>query len=316
MSGPVVIAHRGASGYLPEHTLPAKALAYAMGADFLEQDVVATRDDELIVLHDLHIDRVSNVADVYPKRVRADGRYYARDFDLDELRELTIWERMEADGRAVYPDRFPARSGRFRIHTLAEEIELVQGLNASSGRVAGIYPEIKGPAWHRDEGVDVAPLMLDILDRYGYRTASDPVFVQCFDAAEIVRLRRDLGTELALIQLIGENDWGESVTDYDALQTDSGLDKIAEVANGIGPWVEQTYALKGGKPTTTGLVERAHAHGLAVHPYTFRLDSLPPGFGSFDSLVAFVIGELGADGLFTDFPDVARRAIDSLKLDD
>jgi glycerophosphoryl diester phosphodiesterase len=313
MNGPVVIAHRGASGYLPEHTLPAKALAYAMGADFLEQDVVATRDDQLVVLHDLHIDRVTDVAERHPGRARRDGRYYARDFDLDELRELAVWERMEADGQPVYPGRFPARSGRFRVHTLAEEIELVQGLNASSGRTAGIYPEIKRPAWHRDEGVDIAPLLLDVLDRYGYRGASDPVFVQCFDATETRRLREDLGTELKLIQLIGDNAWGESDTDYEALMTDAGLREVAEFADGIGPWLEQVYRLASGKPTSSGLVERAHAAGLAVHPYTFRLDSLPPGFSSFDALVTFVVGEIRADGLFTDFPDAARRVIDALQ---
>ena len=312
MSRPVIIAHRGASGYLPEHTLPAKALAYAMGADFLEQDVVATRDDQLVVLHDLHIDRISNVAEVYPGRARSDGRYYARDFDRGELDKLTVWERMDADGQPVYPGRFPARQGRFRIHTLADEIELVQGLNASAGRTAGIYTEIKSPAWHKAEGVDIAPLMLDILDRYGYRTAGDPVFVQCFDFSETERLRKDLGTELRLVQLIGDNSWGESDTDYDALRTAKGLARVAEVADGIGPWVEQLYRLEGSTIRSTGLVEAAHEAGLVVHPYTFRLDSLAPGFDNIDSLFQFVLGDLGADGLFTDFPDLARRAIETL----
>ena len=119
-----IIAHRGASGYLPEHTLPAKALAYAMQSDFLEQDVVATRDDQLVVLHDIHLDRVTDVAQRYPARARDDGRYYARDFDLDELRRLRVTERTDASGRAVYPKRFPAGTGRFHIHTLAEELEL------------------------------------------------------------------------------------------------------------------------------------------------------------------------------------------------
>jgi glycerophosphoryl diester phosphodiesterase len=312
MVRPIVIAHRGASGYLPEHTLPAKALAYAMGADYLEQDVVATRDDELVVLHDVHIDRVSNVADVFPDRARLDGRYYVRDFTLAELSTLSVWERMDADGRTVYQDRFPGRSGNFRIHTLAAEIELVQGLNASSNRRIGIYPEIKRPAWHREEGVDVATLMLEVLERYGYRNRDDPVYVQCFDADEIVRLRRKLGTDLRLIQLIGENDWAESDTDYEALRTAAGLRRIADVADGIGPWLEHIYRLDGATPRSSGLVEAAHAAGLAVHPYTFRLDSLPPGFASFDALVRFVLGDLGADGLFTDFPDLVRRVVDGL----
>ncbi len=281
-----------------------------MGADYLEQDVVATGDDELVVLHDVHVDRVSDVADRFPRRSRSDGRYYVRDFALAELKALRVYERMEADGSTVYPRRFPGRTGSFRIHTLDEEIELVQGLNASAGRVAGIYPEIKRPAWHRDEGVDIAPIMLEVLERYGYRDKDDPVFLQCFDADEIVRLRRDLGTRLKLIQLVGDNSWGESATDYDRLQSDDGLAAVAAVADGLGPWFEQLYTLQAGKPASSGLTERAQALGLDVHPYTFRLDSLPPGFESFDALLAFVIDNLGVDGLFTDFPDVARRAIE------
>ena len=126
---PVVIAHRGASGYLPEHTLAAKKLAFEMGSDYLEQDIVASRDDALLVLHDIHLDRISDVAEKFPDRHRADGRFYARDFDLDEIRQLQAWERMKADGTAVYPGRYPARTADFRIHTLAEEFELIAALN-------------------------------------------------------------------------------------------------------------------------------------------------------------------------------------------
>ena len=122
---PLIIAHRGASGYLPEHTLESKALAYGMGADYLEQDVVASRDGELIVLHDIHLDRVSNVSEIFPRRRREDGRYYARDFDLSELRDLNVGERRGDDGAlAVYPGRFPTDQGRFSISTLAEEIQM------------------------------------------------------------------------------------------------------------------------------------------------------------------------------------------------
>ena len=96
---PLIIAHRGASGYLPEHTLEAKALAFGMGADYLEQDVVASRDDQLIVLHDIHLDRVSDVAERFPDRQRADGRFYARDFDLKEIQSLRAWERMNGGGQ-------------------------------------------------------------------------------------------------------------------------------------------------------------------------------------------------------------------------
>lgn len=311
MSRPLIIAHRGASGYLPEHTLPAKALAYAMGADFLEQDVVATRDGQLVVLHDIHLDRVTNVAEVYPQRARADGRYYVRDFDLDEIRGLSVWERMNEDGSPVYPNRFPARSGSFRIHTLADELQLVDGLNKATGGATGVYPEIKAPAWHREEGIDVAPALLDVLRQHGYSDKSDAAFVQCFDAAELRRIRDELGCELRLVQLIGENNWGESATDYDYLKTPEGLEELSATVDGVGPWINQLYRLgrKGAVPQPTGLVAAAHAAGLDVHPYTLRLDSLPPGFETLDSLLDFLIDELEVDGLFTDFPDIVRHRL-------
>jgi glycerophosphoryl diester phosphodiesterase len=308
----LIIAHRGASGYLPEHTLPAKALAYGQGADFIEQDVVATRDDQLIVLHDIVLDTVTNVAQVFPDRKRDDGHYYARDFLLRELKDLNVHERRREDSdKQVFPGRFPTASGSFRIPTLAEEIELVQGLNRSTGRDVGIYPEIKAPAWHRDNGVDVAPLILDVLRNYGYRTKDDNAILQCFDAAEVERLRKELHCGLFIVQLIGENSWGESATDYERLKTPQGLAEVATVADGVGPWTGQLYRLADidGRPVSTGMMSAARAAGLKVHPYTFRADALAPGFDSFAAMVEWFVTELGIDGLFTDFPDQARAAL-------
>ena len=109
---PIVIAHRGACGYAPEHTLVAKALSYAMGADFIEQDIVLTRDDQPIVLHDVHLDRVTDVAQLFPERARADGRYYAIDFLLEEIRQLKVHERVDwSTDKVVYPNRFPVGCG-------------------------------------------------------------------------------------------------------------------------------------------------------------------------------------------------------------
>ncbi len=302
---PVVIAHRGASGYLPEHTLPAKALAYAMGADYLEQDVVAARDDALVVLHDIHLDRVTDVACRYPGRQRQDGRYYVRDFDLGELKSLEVHERSNADGSPVYPDRFNSTDEIFRIQTFAEELDFVQTLQAADGRPVGIYPEIKRPEWHRHEGVDITPQFLGILADFGYEEHSDPVYVQCFDAKELRRIRRELGCRLKLIQLIGEDSWGESSTRYAPLRAQQGLERLARTVDGIGPWIRRAYrvARGNGEIRSTGLVQRAHTAGLAVHPYTFRADELPEGFASFDALLTFFIDELSIDGLFTDFPD-------------
>lgn len=306
---PVVIAHRGASGYLPEHTLPAKALAYAMGADYLEQDVVATRDDALVVLHDVHLDRVTDVANRFPGRQRQDGRYYVRDFRLAELRELKVRERCGADGSPVYPNRFRETGEVFRVHTFAEELEFIRALEETSGRQVGIYPEIKRPAWHLEEGVDITPEFLKTLKDYGYEAHSDAVYVQCFDAAELRRIRHKLGCPLKLIQLIGEDSWGESSTRYASLRSQRGLDRLARTVDGIGPWLRRAYRIRGhdGSIAATGLVKRAHNAGLAVHPYTFRADELPEGFTSFDALLHLFVKELAIDGLFTDFPDLALQ---------
>lgn len=305
----VIIAHRGASGYLPEHTLPAKAMAYAMNADFLEQDVVATRDDELVVLHDVHVDRVTDVAERYPDRARKDGRYYVRDFDLAELRTLNVTERVDEAGQAVFPGRFPAHTGHFGIHTLGEELTMVAGLNRATGKATGVYPEIKRPGWHHQEGFDLASAVLQVLAAHGYEDADDPVFLQCFDAAELVRLRKDLGCRLRLVQLIAENRWAESETDYDFLKSERGLAELANTVDAIGPWVNQLYSVDpiNGKPVSTGLTESAHQSGLLVHPFTFRADDLPAGFHCFEDMVRFFTGDLGIDGLFTDFPDRVNR---------
>ena len=291
---PVVIAHRGASGYLPEHTLPAKALAHAMGADYLEQDVVATRDDELVVLHDIHLDRVTDVATRFPGREREDGRYYVRDFDMAEIRQLRVHERRDKHGNPVYPKRFASADEPFHVHTLAEEISFVRRLNETTGRMAGIYPEIKEPAWHREQGVDIAPMMLEILSRSGYTQHTDPIYVQCFDMAEVRRMRETLGTKLKLVLLLGE-ELPEDFAD------------VASFADGL------YHRDAAGAPVDSGIVRAAHAAGLAVHPYTFRSDDLPDGFATLAELVDFCVSELRIDGLFTDFPDHVRRLINNLK---
>ena len=307
---PIIIAHRGASGYLPEHSLPAKALAFAMGADYLEQDVVAARDDELVVLHDIYLDRVSDVATTFPGRARPDGRYYVRDFDLEELRTLRMSERFDADGHAVYPDRFPPHTGHFRIHTFAEELAFLQAMNDSTGCEVGCYPEIKRPAWHQDNGVDITPEVLRILERFDYAGPDDHVFVQCFDADELVRIRHELECGLCLVQLIGDNSWGEGPTNFDALRTPEGLSTLAKTVDAIGPWLPQLYRIEAGGAVPTALTSDAHDAGLKVHPYTFRRDELPDGFESFADLLEFSLGTLGIDGMFTDFADLARQAVD------
>lgn len=315
MMHPIVIAHRGASGYLPEHTLEAKALAYAMGADFLEQDCVLTADDVPVVLHDVHLDTVTDVIAAFPDRKRDDGRYYAVDFTVAEIKSLRVTERIDLKtGQAVFPGRFPAGKGRFEVPTLAEELELVGGLNRSTGKNIGVYPEIKKPAWHRAQGRDISRIVLGVLNEYGFRSREDACFVQCFDPAETRRLREELGSALRLVQLIGENDWKEAACDYDAMRTSAGLRQVAEYADGIGPALQ--HVLRGiasdGAPQVTSLVDAAHQQGLVVHPYTLRLDDLPDWCDDFDSLLRMCFVDARVDGLFTDFPDRAARVRDAL----
>jgi glycerophosphoryl diester phosphodiesterase len=307
MSGrPIVIAHRGASGYLPEHTLEAKALAYGLGADFLEQDVVATRDHELVVLHDIHLDDVTDVAAVFPSRCRADGHFYVVDFDLEELRALRVTERRRPGSRdPVFPERFPVEdSPPFRIVTLEDELRFIRGLNRATGRDVGIYPEIKEPRWHADHGIDLGRLVLAKLEAFGYRRATDRAYVQCFDAAELRRLRSGLGTELPLVQLI---DSGVPAEELASRVTD-----IARYANAIGPHFSQLVEAGQGSARAGALSGAAHAAGLAVHPYTFRADRLPPGFASLDDMLTFFFSEVRVDGVFCDQPDVAVRTRDRI----
>lgn len=314
MPRPITIAHRGASGYLPEHSLPAKAMAHAMGADFLEQDVVVSADDQLVVLHDIHIDRVTDVAQRFPDRKRSDGRYFARDFSVAELQQLALTERVDASGKAVFPGRFPAGDTPLRIPTLAEEIAFIEGMNRSTGRSVGIYPEIKKPAWHRTEGVDAASLLLGVLDDAHYDRRLDQVWVQCFDINENIRLRNELKAPYKLVQLIADDSWLEAPVSFAPLLAPGGLTGLKGIVDGVGPWIEQLYSVaEDGSIMGTSLIEEAHALGFGVHPYTLRSDAISAGFRDFEHLLGWLVGE-GIDGIFTDFTDRAVHFFDRLGL--
>jgi glycerophosphoryl diester phosphodiesterase len=304
---PIVIAHRGASGYLPEHTLAAKALAYGLGADFLEQDVVATRDHRLVVLHDLHLDDVTDVARRFPGRQRSDGRHYVVDFDLAEIETLTVFER-RAPGTTVakHAARFPAETGVLRIATLEQELQLIRGLNRSMNRSTGIYPEIKDPQWHRRHGIDLARLLLQELHSFGYSQATDPVFVQCFDSAELARVKDDLGSQLRLVQLVGPE------PEHAGLLTPAGLKQVARYAYGLGPAHAQLAAGKGDQLHLLPLTQLAHDAGLRLHPYTFRRDELPPYARTLEDLLEFFFMTARVAGVFCDHPDIAVRVRNSL----
>ena len=325
----IVIAHRGASGYLPEHSMAAKALAHNMNVDYIEQDVVMTKDDKLVVLHDHYLDRVTNVATKFPNRHRADGRYYVIDFTLAEIKSLSMTEGFSiTDNKQVanYPDRFPLWQSSFNVHTLAEEIELIQGLNKTMNKNVGIYPEIKSPAFHLHEGKDISLAVLNTLKRYGYTARTSNVFLQSFDANDLKRIKHTLlphlNMDIKLVQLIAKTDWQETIVykgndktpyNFDWMLLPESMTKIAEYADGIGPWkpmlVDDFNSPK--KPQPNGLIKAAHKAGLVVHPYTFRADKgrIPDFAASFNDLVNFYLFELNVDGIFTDFPDKAVKVI-------
>lgn len=296
---PLVIAHRGASGYLPEHTLEAATLAYALGADFIEQDLVLSKDLVPVVLHDIHLETVTDVELKFPQRYRDDGRYYALDFTLAELKKLVVHERTNGQGQQVFAKRYQGKQP-FSIATFEQHLELITQLNRQFSKNTGVYPEIKSPAWHREQGVDISKIILTLLRKHGLDDASKPIFVQCFDFAEIKRLRNELGARVKLVQLIAENDWQEAATDFDALRTPAMLMEVAKVAQGIGPWLPQLIDFKTMQLTKLG--HHAHQAGLFVHPYTFRQDALPDGVTSQQAL-DMLFKKVKVDALFTDFTD-------------
>lgn len=326
----IVIAHRGACGYLPEHTLAAKALAYAMGADYLEQDLVMTKDDKLVVLHDHYLDRVTNVATKFPARQRQDGRFYAIDFTLEEIRQLDVTEgyNVSANGcsQANFEGRFPMWQSRFQVNTFEEEIEFIQGLNHTLGqqqkRTVGIYPEIKSPWFHLKEGKDISRATLDVLKKYSYTKKTDPIYLQCFDPNELQRIHTDLmpalKMDLKTIQLISMTDWQETFEEIDGIYqnysyewmfTEAGMAKVAKYADGIGPWLPMIVCESSTAKNIkiAPMTHNAKKAGLEIHPYTFRSDEgqIPDYANDFDDLLRIFFNEADVDGVFTDFPDKA-----------
>ncbi|MBN1532389.1 MAG: glycerophosphodiester phosphodiesterase [Spirochaetes bacterium] len=310
----IVIAHRGACGYLPEHTTAGKAAAHVMNPDLIEQDVAVSNDGRAIIIHD-YLDNVTNVADRFPERRRKDGHFHIHDFTLKELKTLSLHERVNPEtGEAVYGGRFPARSPvEFFLHTLEEELDLIQGMNKSRGVNIGICPELKSPAYYREMGVDIARIVLKELSFFGYEDPDSNCLVQCFDPETIRYMRQGLGSRLRMVQLIADNSWRESPgIDYDRMLTGPGLDEIARFADAIGPWSEQIVADRGAgvPPHRTGLVREAHGRGLEVHTFTARIDALPGYAPDAETLFRTLYIEEGADGVFTDFPDVAVRFLE------
>jgi glycerophosphoryl diester phosphodiesterase len=289
----IVIAHRGASGYLPEHTLESKVLAHSMNVDFIEQDLVLSKDNVPIVIHDIFLDQVTDVKKVFPDRNRADGRYYVIDFSFEELKTLSVNERINLKtGLAVYPDRFRLYQSRFSLHSLQEEIETIQNLNRIFNKSIGIYPEIKNPGFHLQHGKDISKIVIDLLGKYGYKEKNDSCILQCFDANELKRVRTQLKSRLYLTQLMDISNGIEDLNQY------------AQYADAIGPSLTQIIFASNGHE----LVSKAHELELKIHPYTFRVEELYD-FSSFEELVHKAFYEYQIDGVFSDHPDKVMEVL-------
>ncbi|CAF3488091.1 unnamed protein product [Rotaria socialis] len=316
-SSMIIIGHRGASGYLPEHTLPAKALAYGQGVDYLEQDVVLSKDNVPIVIHDIYLDEISNVASKYPARHRSDGRYYAIDFTLTEIKTLRASERFDhRTGKPIYPNRFPLNQSTFHLVTFEEELEFIVGLNKANidnNREVGIYVEIKEPSFHKNESrSNFSEIVIDILRKYNYTKRTDKVFLQCFDLEELQRIRVQLKSDLKLVGLLSDEKHRSiyNKNDFSYWISEIGIEDMATFVDGIGPHYSDLYE-QGTTLEPSKLFNDARKHNLFIHPYTFRSDANLQPFATFDAMLEFYIDKLKVDGLFTDHPDKVVRYIES-----
>jgi glycerophosphoryl diester phosphodiesterase len=319
LSRPIVIGHRGASGYRPEHTLAAYQLAIDQGADFIEPDLVVTQDGVLVARHENEISGTTNVANKpeFASRkttklvdgVSVEG-WFTEDFTLAELKTLRAKERLGDQ----QPFRTRAFDGQFEIPTFQEVIDLAQ----RNGGV-GIYPETKHPTYFKEIGLPFEQRLVDILSYNGYRNADSKVFVQSFEVWNLQQLNGM--TNVKLVQLLDVSDKpydfvksGDPRT-YADLATPVGLDFINDYADGVGVNKELIIPrdATGKLLSPTTLVADAHANGLIVHGWTFRAEtfflSLDFRIGANPSAVGDVEGEIrrflaqGMDGLFTDHPD-------------
>jgi glycerophosphoryl diester phosphodiesterase len=297
LAGKLIIAHRGASGYLPEHTLESYAMAYALKADYIEPDLVMTKDKHLICLHDITLERTTNVEEVFPSRKRTNGSWYAADFTLAEIKQLKAQERTDF--------RFRKDSIGFQVPTLEEMIQMIQELNRLTGRNVGIYPETKSPTFHDNEGLSMEEPLLALLDQYGYKGQNARVFIQSFEPWNLRDMRFNLKTDLPLVQLI---DGGAASA---PLVTEDGLDMIATYADGIGPYKRWIEDANGNVINDNFLVKEAHERDLLVHPWTFRAEKqyLTTKDDTMAQEVDRFLYEYGVDGLFTDNVDVARPCV-------
>ena len=342
---PLVIGHRGAPGYLPEHTLEGYALAIEMGAGFIEPDLVVTKDGILIARHEPNIVNTTDVASrpEFAARRRtamvdgaAEEGFFASDFTLAEIKTLRA--------KQAFGERPHQFDGQFQIPTLDEVIALVKRKSIEKGRTIGIYPETKHPTYHQALGLPLEPRLLTALTRAGWNHRQAPVFIQSFEQGNLKALRKL--TSVRLIQLIDANDvnadgsldftapydrpydWTASgkpellARNFGYLTSDEGLKEVATYADGIGPWKRYIVSTltnpEGSGPGEASLqlapagdlIERAHEAGLLVHTWTFRNEQrrLAGNYAGNPVNEYLQFYQLGIDGVFSDFADTAVAA--------
>ncbi|QJB69337.1 glycerophosphodiester phosphodiesterase [Parasphingorhabdus halotolerans] len=324
---PIIIAHRGASGERPEHTLAAYQLAIEQGADFIEPDLVLTKDDVLVARHENEISGTTDVADKPEFADRKttkiiDGQeisgWFTEDFTLAELKTLRAKERL--------PDLRAANTqydGRYEIPTFAEVLDLLKAHEANTGQRIGVYPETKHPGYFASIGLAHEEPLLKLLAQYGFEDGDDPVFIQSFEVGNLKVLNAK--TEIRLVQLVASEGGPPDVDGqtYASMITPDGLKEIATYADGLGPPKEMVIGRNalGQLTEPTRLVQAAHKAGLVVHPWTFRRENYflptdfksgidPAGTGDLEGEILRFIAA-GVDGIFSDNPaqavSVAKR---------
>lgn len=319
----IIIAHRGASGERPEHTLESYGRAIDQGADFIEPDLVLTSDGVLVARHENEISGTTNVAD-HPEFSDKRGTkvidgvtvsgWFTEDFTLAELRTLRARERLPQLRVAN-----SAYDGLFVIPTFDEILRFVRAREAETGRRIGVYPETKHPSYFASINLPHEAPLLEALTRYGYTTRDAPVFIQSFEVGNLERLRGLTAVRLIQLMEAGGHPADRPDLSYRDMTSAEGLAAVARYADGIGPAKDMVLArtADGALGASTGLVARAHAVGLAVHPWTFRIENFflpsnlrhgedPRAAGDLAAEMRAFMAE-GIDGMFTDNPVVAAR---------
>ena len=297
---PLVIAHRGASGHRPEHTIEGYTLAIDMGADVIEPDLVSTKDGALIARHENEIGSTTDVATKFASRKTTktiDGMsvtgWFTEDFTLAEIKTLRANERL-----AFRSHDF---DGKFQIPTFDEVLDLAAAKSRATGRTIGVYPETKHPTYFRSINLGIEEPMLAVLKKRGYDKKDSPVFIQSFEASSLQRMRPLTGARLVML------------VSSPATVTAAKLAEMRAFADGVG--AEKRLVLPvgpdGNVQAPTSLVKDAHAAGLFVHIWTLRKEAqfLPKNYGGDMGAEARQFAELGVDGIFSDFPDLVAAVL-------